>query len=275
MTVITEVQTTQAIYLYGFTLPDSIAPPILGVDNQHPVSVHHCGGLNAVISSVLLSDFTGEIGENNVQNVGWLTPRVCRHALVIDGLIANTASQSGTGAAMDQYPVYPLPFGTLFSSVSALEQEMTHRSTEVLAVLQHITGCQEWSLEATLDRKQAVDSLFAEGLHSGRFCLPEAAGRRHLEEQKLRRTLTTDLNDWLAQCLTSMQNELRPLMRDFRSRRLLDDKVLHWAYLLPVEKVAAFLQQVTNIADRYEAYGFSFRVTGPWAAYSFCQLTVS
>ncbi|MDP1774573.1 MAG: GvpL/GvpF family gas vesicle protein [Methylobacter sp.] len=279
MTVITEVQTTQAIYVYGFTLPDSVAPPILGVDNQHPISVHQCAGLNAVISSVLLSDFTGEIGENNVQNVAWLTPRACRHALIIDRLIARdgvyAASQSGTGAAMDQGSVYPLSFGTLFSSVSALEQEMTHRSTEVLAVLQHIKGCQEWSLEATLDRKQAVDSLFAEGLHSGRFCLPEAAGRRHLEEQKLRRTLSSDLNDWLAQCLTSMQNQLRPLMRDFRSRRLLDDKVLHWAYLLPVKEVAAFQQQVSNIADRYEAYGFSFRVTGPWAAYSFCQLVVS
>lgn len=259
--MITEVQTTQAIYLYGFTLPDLVAPPIFGVDNQHPISTHQCAGLNAVISSVLLSDFTGEIGEANVQNVAWLTPRACRHALVVDRL-------------MVQGPVYPLPFGTLFSSLSALEQEMQYRSTEVLEVLRHITGCQEWSLEATLDRKQAVDSLFAEGLQSGRFCLPEAAGRRHLEEQKLRRTLTTELNDWLAQCLTSLQDELHPLMRDFRPRRLLDDKVLHWAYLLSEEEVAAFQQQVANIADRYEAYGFSFRVTGPWAAYSFCQLVV-
>lgn len=260
--MITEAQTTQAIYLYGFTLPNSVAPPILGVDNQHPIGTHQCVGLNAVISSVLLSDFTGEIGETNVQNVAWLTPRACRHALVVDRL-------------MVQGPVYPLPFGTLFSSLSALEQEMKCRSIEVLEVLRHIAGCQEWSLEATLDRKQAVDSLFAEGLHSGRFCLPEAAGRRHLEEQKLRRTLATELNDWLAQCLTSLQDELHPLMRDFRSRRLLDDKVLHWAYLLSEEKVAAFQQQVTNIADRYETYGFSFRVTGPWAAYSFCQLVAS
>jgi hypothetical protein len=105
--------------------------------------------------------------------------------------------------------------------------------------------------------------------------LPEGAGRRHLEEQKLRRTLTADLNAWLAECLDSLQNELRPLMRDFRSRRLLDDKILHWAYLLPVEQVAAFQQQVSNITSRYEVYGFSFRVTGPWAAYSFCQLAES
>jgi len=260
--VIVEVQAALAIYLYGFTLPDSVAPPILGVDDQHALSIHQCADLNAVISSVVLGDFTGEIGESNVQNIVWLTPRACRHAQVIDRL-------------MEQGSVYPLSFGTLFSNLSALEQEMTRRSTEVLAVLQHIAGCQEWSLEAMLDRKQAVDSLLAEGLQSGRFCLPEGVGRRHLEEQKLRRTLTADLNGWLSECLDSLQNELRPLMRDFRSRRLLDDKILHWAYLLPIEQVAAFQRQVSNITSRYEVYGFSFRVTGPWAAYSFCQLAES
>jgi len=76
--VIVEVQTALAIYLYGFTLPGSVAPPILGVDDQHALSIHQCAGLNAVISSVVLGDFTGEIGENNVQNIAWLTPRACR-----------------------------------------------------------------------------------------------------------------------------------------------------------------------------------------------------
>jgi hypothetical protein len=267
-----EAETALAIYLYGFTqippnplLSEGVRgdlPPILGVDDEHPLRLHQCAGLNAVISSVALGDYTGAAGENNVQNIAWLTPRACRHAQVIDRL-------------MEQGPVYPLSFGTLFSGLDALEQEMTRRSKDVLAVLQHITGCQEWSLEATLDRKQAVDALLAEGLQTGRFTLPEAAGRRHLEEQKLRRTLSSELNDWLAQCLTSLHNELLPLKRDFRSRRLLDDKVLHSAYLLPIGQVAAFQQQVSAIASRYEEYGLSFRVTGPWAAYSFCQLAES
>jgi len=263
--VIVEAETALAIYLYGFTQSPPLSnegvvdlPPILGVDDQHPVRLHQCAGLNAVISSVALGDYTGEIGENNVRNIAWLTPRACRHALVLDKL-------------MEQCSVYPLSFGTLFSGLSALEEEMTRRSSEVLAVLRHIAGCQEWSLEATLDRKQAVDALLAEGLQSGRFSLPEATGRRHLEEQKLRRNLTADLNEWLTQSLTLLQKELGSLTRDFRSRRLLDDKVLHWAYLLPVAQVAAFQQQVSAIAKRYEVYGFNFRVTGPWAAYSFCQ----
>lgn len=265
-----EAQPELAVYLYGFTKnPPSLPlvnggagdlPSILSVDDQHPLSVHQYAGLTAIISSVVLGDYTGDVGENNVQNIAWLTPRACRHALVI-------------GSLMEQGAVYPLSFGTLFSNLSALEQEMKQCSTQVLAVLEHIAGCQEWSLEARLDRKQAVDVLLTEGLQSGRFCLPEGAGRRHLEEQKLRRMLTGELNGWLAECLTSLQNELSPFMRDFRSRRLLDDKVLNWAYLLPVEKVAGFQRQVSAISSRYQAYGFSFRVTGPWAAYSFSRLT--
>ena len=254
----TEAPSELAIYLYGFTLPDSVAPPILGVDDEHLISTHQCAGLTAIVSSVALTDFTSEIGENNVQNIAWLTPRACRHALVIDKL-------------MEHEPVYPLSFGTLFSGLGALEQEMTERSADILAVLQHIEGCQEWSLEATLDRKQAVDVLLTEGLQTGRFSLPEAAGRRHLEEQKLRRQLTAELNDWLTDCLTSLHNDLQPLTRDFRSRRLLDDKVLQWAFLLPVAQVAAFQHQVSVMTHQYEVYGFHFRVTGPWAAYSFCQ----
>ena len=264
----TKTQTALAIYLYGFTqIPPTSTltkegkgelPEILGVDDEHLISTHQCAGLKAVISSVALADYTGEAGESNLQNVAWLTPRACRHALVIDKL-------------MEQGPVYPLSFGTLFSNISALEQEMKSRGHAVLAVLQHVSGCQEWSLEATLDRKKAVDSLLAEGLQCGRFSLPEGAGRRHLEEQKLRRHLTSELNEWLTHCLTSIQNELHPLSHDFCPRRITDDKVLYDAYLIRIEKVSAFKQQVNTLSQHFEAYGFNFRVTGPWAPYSFSQ----
>jgi hypothetical protein len=148
---------------------------------------------------------------------------------------------------------------------------MQRRAKDVLAILEHISGCEEWALEATLDRKQAIERLFVEGLQLGRFVLPESAGRRHLEEQKLRRSLNNELNDWLVDCLTAWQTELSTMARDFRSRRLSDEKVLHWAYLLPVEKVPTFQEHVADLTERYASYGFSFRVTGPWAAYSFCQ----
>ena len=257
--MITTSESPIALYAYGFTLPGTLAPSVLGVDDEHVLSHYTCSGLNAIISSVALNDFTGATGEINLQNVAWLSPRACRHALVIDKL-------------MEQGTVYPLSFGTLFSNIRALEQEMKNQANAVLAVLQHVSGCQEWSLEATLDRKKAVDSLLAEGLQSGRFILPEGAGRRHLEEQKLRRHLTSELNNWVTDCLTSIHNELHPLIHDFRTRRITDDKLLHEAYLVPVEKVTTFQQQINTVSEHFESYGFNFRVTGPWAPYSFSQV---
>ena len=259
-----------AIYVYAFTsshlsqLPlvkideENQRTPLLGVDDEHPLSFYQYEGLNAIISSVSLQDFIGETGELNVQNIAWLTPRACRHALVIDQLTL-------------QSPVYPLSFGTLFSNLDALQQEMAQRSVEILHFLKLIDGCDEWSLEATLDQKKAVDYLFEQGLKDGRFLLPEGAGRRHLEEQKIRRFLTSDMSTWLESCLAKLDNDLLPLIRESRSRRLLDNKVLHEAYLVPVEHVQVFKDIVSLIESHYQVYGLNFRLTGPWAAYSFCQ----
>jgi len=258
-----KLQAGESIYVYGFTFADIAPPSLLGVDDRHLVTAHRYADLNAVISAVDLLDYTGASGESNLQNVAWITPRACRHALVLDKMQAQGA------------PVYPVSFGTLFSSLAAMERELARCSVDVQRVLQHISGCQEWSIEATLDRNLAIEVLLAEGLASGRFCLPTAAGRRHLEEQKLRRNLSADLDDWLAQCFSAFQEALLPLQRDFRERKLLDNKVLHWAYLLPLENVAGFQEQMAGIVKRYAAYGLNFRITGPWVAYSFCQHTSS
>jgi Gas vesicle synthesis protein GvpL/GvpF len=254
---------THALYLYGFIntpffLNSESPQQLFGVDPQYPVYIHHCANLQAIVSWVALTDFTGEKGEHHLQDVTWITPRVCHHAQIIDYFRARTS-------------VYPISFGTLFSNLIALEHEMIQRKPEIAQMLQHITGCEEWALEATLNRQQAVEILLTEALQTGKYTLPENLGRRHLEEQKLRRTLQAGLNHWLSECGISLQNSLKNVTRDFRDRRLSADKVFHWAYLLPQENVAAFQAHITTLTARYEQYGFQFRITGPWAAYSFCQ----
>lgn len=254
----TEPDLTQAIYLYGFIPANRIVPTMLGVDNLHFLELHACNGLDAVVSLVLLADFEGLDNEENAQYLAWITPRAYRHSMVIDKF-------------MEQGAIYPLSFGTLFSSIDTLEQAMMERSDVVSASLQHISGCQEWSLEVTLDRNQAVDGLLAEGLRSGDISLPEASGRRHLEEQKLRRKLQAELNEWMDGVLVAIHESIKPLMRDSCQRKLTDNKLMHWAFLIPEVAVVLFQQRIDQIATNYQPYGFSFRVTGPWAAYSFAR----
>jgi hypothetical protein len=205
-----------------------------------------------------LNEFTGEGGEANLQDIAWLGPRACRHAVVVEQVMATA-------------PVFPLPFGTLFSSLPALEQEIGRRSREVASLLGRVSGCQEWSVEVTLDRFKAIDYLLGEGLQSGLFKLPDSVGRRHLEEKKLRRQVASDLDGWVDERMESLQQELMPFARDFRTRRLTENKISHWAYLVPVGQVQSFRLKVDDIAARDEAYGLAFRVSGPWPPYTFCQ----
>jgi hypothetical protein len=217
----------KAVYVYCFSLPDIPVPVGPGVDESRPIQVHTLGGLSAVVGWVALDDFTGEIGEANLQDIAWLGPRVCRHAVVVEQVMATA-------------PVFPLPFGTLFSSLSALEHEISRRSCEVASLLEQVAGCQEWSVEVTLDRFKAIDYLLGEGLQSGLFKLPDSIGRRHLEEQKLRRQVASDLDVWVDARMESLQQELMPLARDLRIRRLTENKISHWAYLVPVVQVPNF-----------------------------------
>ena len=248
----------EAVYAYCFSLPGISTPPGPGVDEDRPIRVHTVGGLSAVVGQVALADFTGETGEANLQTIAWLGPRVCRHAVVVEQVMANA-------------PVFPLPFGTLFSSLAVLDQEIDRRCIEVASVLAHVAGCQEWSVEGSIDRYQAIDFLLDEGLRSGLHTLPDAVGRRHLEEKKLRRQLASELDEWLDERLDLVREKLMPLARDFRDRRLTENKVSHWAFLLPVEHIEAFRLTVDQLAAQQLAYGLAFRLTGPWPPYTFCQ----
>ena len=256
--MIIEPDSTQAIYLYGFVPSNRVAPAMQGIDDAHSLELHACDGLIAVVSLVSLVDFESIDSEDNTQYLSWLTPRACRHSAVIDKV-------------MEQGAIYPLSFGTLFSSVDALEQVMRQRSNDVSAALQHIADCQEWSLEVTVDRNQAVDNLLGEELSSGRISLPEASGRRHLEEKKLRRNLHAGLSDWMESTLVAIYERIEPMTRDACQRKLSDQKVMHWAFLIPEDGAASFLPHIDQIATDYQSFGFNFRLTGPWAAYSFAR----
>ena len=248
----------EAVYVYCFSLPGLTTPLGPGVNEDRPLQVVNVSGLSAVVGWVALDDFTGETGEDHLQDIAWLGPRACRHAVVVEQVMADA-------------PVFPLAFGTLFSSLSALGREIQRRASEVAAVLEQVAGCQEWSVEANLDRYHAIEYRLAEGLQTGQLTLPDAVGRRHLEEKKLRRQLALDLDEWVEERLESLQDELVLLARDFRNRRLTENKISHWAFLVPVDQVDAFRIKVDQIARQQEAYGLAFRLTGPWPPYTFCQ----
>ena len=104
----------KAVYVYCFSLPEISAPIGPGVDESRPIQVHTLGGLSAVVGWVALDDFTGESGEANLQDIAWLGPRACRHAVVVEQVMAGKI-----GKVLVVYP-WPKDFQTVKARVVKL-----------------------------------------------------------------------------------------------------------------------------------------------------------
>lgn len=250
----------EAIYLYCVTRGEvDLKGDLAGIDGGGSVIAHAHAGLVAWVTRVPLADFVGDEAEVQLQDVAWLGPRALRHGAVIE-------------AVMEEAAVFPLPFGTLFSSFAALDGALDGRRDEILAALERVADHCEWGVECQVDDKRAIDALISERCDRGEITLPEAAGRRHLELQRLRRALVSDLDAWSQPITIAIAQELDTLADGRVERRSAqgEERGARWAFLVATSRTDDFHARVAELAGRYAGHGLNLRLTGPWAPYSFC-----
>ncbi|MCF7985711.1 MAG: GvpL/GvpF family gas vesicle protein [Thiohalocapsa sp.] len=265
----------EAVYLYGFAavasdaagsgharlppgLPPDLPPDLPAVDEARPLRLQCHGGLIALTSRVCRADYEGEAGEANLADIAWVGPRALRHQAVLEAAQASTT-------------IMPLPFGTLFSCESALEHEMLQRRDEIESVLRRLAGCVEWAVQGMLDRRAAVDVRVRQAIAAGRYVPAASPGRRHLEEQRLRRALERDLDDWANTAAAGLLESLRALSAGFVERRVQATGALafNWAFLVPDAAAAAFHERLDTRRHALAEQGLDVACKGPWPAYSF------
>jgi hypothetical protein len=259
VTSATENKPALAAYVYCFSHAESLVlvaqtSEVLGSVEVYP---HRRSGIAAIIGWVQLKEFSGTEGERNLQDITWLGPRLCRHGAIIDAVKANGA-------------VFTLPFGTLFSSLDALDREMEVSGDLIISTLQKVDQCDEWALEGSLDRDLALEVQFAEKITNGQLTLPASPGRRHLEEKRIRREMAFDLDDCLQPHLEWTRTVLAANAKDFRYRSHAENLAFNWAFLVSCLDRDAFLQCADEVITRGAETGLSIRLTGPWPPYSFC-----
>lgn len=252
-----------AIYLYGFA-PAAAAglPPSMPAVDDGTLTVHRHAGLTALVSAVPRASYEGERGEAHLADIGWVGPRALRHQAVLE-------------AARQTTTIVPLPFATLFSSIAALDAEMVRRGGTIRALLQRLAGCSEWAVQARLDSAAALDAQVRGAIADGRFVPPAAAGRRHLEEQRLRRTLARETETWVAHRVASLATALQEHCRDFveRPRPAGQGLALNWALLVPDDNVSALHETLAVHTPALAADGLHMTCKGPWPGYSFGTLS--
>jgi len=254
------------LYLFGLVpAATAIVPAGVGVDGVHSLERLELGELTAVVSTVSRQEFVGPEAEDRLQDLAWVGPRALRHQAVIRDL-------------MDQGPVVPVRFATLFSDVETLRARITRHQATLLAFLERTRDQAEWSVKALYDRKSALARIAERTLAKRETELTALApGRRYFEEQKLRKIVESELSmtladtcRWLYERLSEAATEACEVRLQAKEQSGLTlDMAANWTFLIARSALDAFKQTVDELSGAGNPGGLQLQVSGPWPPYNF------
>jgi len=254
------------LYLFGLVPAATVIVPMgAGVDGVHPLEGLALGDLTAVVSAVSRREFIGPEAEDRLRDLAWVGPRALRHQAVVRDL-------------MDQGPVIPVRFATLFSDAEALRARIARHQATLLAFLERTRDQAEWSIKALYDRKAALARITERALARSQAELTALApGRRYFEEQKLRKAVESELGTTLAEACRRLYERLGETATDACEVRLRTkeqssltlDMAANWAFLIARPALDGFRQRVDELSGDGNPGDLQLQLSGPWPPYSF------
>ncbi|MBI5445383.1 MAG: GvpL/GvpF family gas vesicle protein [Deltaproteobacteria bacterium] len=244
------------LYLYCFALSErltTLAPPLLAVRVR---------SVAAVAREVLLADFSGPEAEEKARDLAWIGPRALEHNRVVEEVWA-------------QSPVFPVPFGALYSSEAALVRFATVHEGAIRAFLHRVHRAAEWAAKVFLDRERALAHLlFRRGTADETASL--SPGARYLRERKAAQAGDGELRRWLEASANEIERSLAEHAPEFRQRRPLETQdqpglrmIFNWAWLVEKERAGDFAAAAERLHRAYEGRGLALQLSGPLPPYSF------
>jgi gas vesicle protein GvpL/GvpF len=218
-----------------------------------------------VMSIVAIDDFCGPQAEKRLGDLGWVSERALRHQRVIE-------------RGFRRGPILPARFGTLFSSLDALERFIECNQRTIVDFFDEVRGHEEWGIKALLERSTARKSLIDEFAASAAGPAPAPAGLRYLQERRAQAAAEKALHRWLLSSCDSVAKSLDEFAADRRQRNIVDpsipgdprELVLNLATLVPQDRVKDLLTHIEDVNAQYVGQGLTFVPNGPWPPYNFC-----
>jgi hypothetical protein len=254
--------------IYLFCLTPAVPRPEIagtGIDGEHPLFVEIIGDVATVLAEVHLEDFTGPEAQQKMEDLAWIGPRALHHEEVVL-------------SAMEQGPVLPVRFGTVFSSLAAAAEPLRQRQDVLMKFFQDTIDKKEWTLKGYVDRPQARARMTAARLAAEKEQLAGLSpGKRYFSEQKIKGAVDKDVAIWLKEMERDILrvareasvgfSECRLHSRDVTGRN--EEMFFHGALLVP-DGSATNLQGITNEWNtRHEVQGLQIELSGPWPPYHF------
>jgi hypothetical protein len=220
--------------------------------------------LAAVLSRVAADEYCGPAAEANLQDLAWISPRVCWHQAVVEQVLPFG-------------PTLPARFATLFSSLPSLTGFLQEHRQIIGHFLDRVTDQEEWSVKGRLDLARSSQ------LHDGVQTVQAdqrtlSPGLAYLQARRLKIQAKQELNQRLAEGCDSVERELTSLASEVRRLRVLASEtaapafetIANWAFLLPKIAVPEFRSRIERANAEQSPFGLSIELSGPWPPYSFC-----
>jgi len=263
-----ENKNEQAVYLYCVTRTDKLdAPSITGIDADTPVCLEHLENFVAVYNMIPLDTFVGASAEENMKDIDWIGPRAMRHENVIKHM-------------MQEAPVYPARFATLFSSMENLRETLSLKSGLISNSLDQTQDKSEYSLKGFINRKQVLEFLMETEFKDQKKQLDALSpGKKYIAQRQFDKNVETGISQWINKTCGTFLDHLTEENPEFSPRDILTEKieendlemVFNFAFLIHDDNKSAFLQDTAQAEETFSPTGLSLIVSGPWAPYSFCK----
>lgn len=253
----------EGIYLFCLARQDVLpAVEALGLEAGPPiVSLAH-EQVSAVVSRVSLEEWTGPVGEANLQDLKWVAPLACRHQAIIKRVMKRGA-------------VLPVGFGTIFSSLERIVELMDAHQHRILSFLDLVTGREEWALKGFLDVEVVEQNLMASDERMS--SLPASPGARYLLERRIRAAAKKRARDWSREVSSTIAATVLPLAEKARPLKCLPrevsgrdlDMIFNGALLMDHSALGQLCASTDELRSEHIHLGLTLELSGPWPPYSF------
>jgi hypothetical protein len=257
-------ESDRALYLFCLAatdVADALASHRSAEDEASP-RTHAIRDVTAVVEPVDPTAWTGPEGEANMKDIEWVGPRAVRHEEIVE-------------TAMEASPVYPMPFGTLFSDVETLRETIDDHYDEIVSFLERIEGRREWGIKGWMEREQVESHLVERDGPDPSSS--DAPGTAYLQRQKERRDLDERIDAWLDDRSIELAEHLEAPVEALvdagpkRAEMQEDGReiVYNWAALASDDELDALRRQIETLNETYRERGIELVLSGPWPPYNF------
>lgn len=255
--------------IYVYCISDSPFHPQEG-EAENSLSSLAYGDFFAVVKRVSSDEFSEDNLKKNFADLTWIERHAREHIRIISEV-------------MNEGPVIPFKFGTIFNSAESLGNFIHDYSDTLAENLQNTKDKEEWSLKIYCDRtvlNQQISGLSEDVRNLEQEIAISMPGKAFLLKRKKVELIGVEIEKMMRSCGQTIYEEIASASEHTKVNNLLpkevtertDDMILNVSCFIKKNRVDEFLRLVDASSQKFNTAGFITDVSGPWPPFSFISI---